>query len=144
MHVAQFAGALFASGLAIAVNAQSAAPAASSGPQSSDKVQQETIFKTTSFSVLVDVVVTNAGVAVHDIDPRQFHVYENGREQQASFFDEHKPDSGAGPAAQRRTLPPHYYNNVPNHAPGSAINVLPLLDNLDHSRDTIKRMSASR
>jgi VWFA-related protein len=130
MHVAQFAGALFVSGLAIAVNAQSAAPAASSGPQSSDKVQQEAIFKTTTFSVLVDVVVTNAGVAVHDIDPRQFHVYENGREQTISFFDEHQPESGPGPAIQRRTLPPHYYNNVPNQAPGSAINVL-LLDGLN-------------
>ncbi|MGA8089795.1 MAG: VWA domain-containing protein [Terracidiphilus sp.] len=130
MHVAQLAGALFVSGLAMAVHAQSAAPTASSRPKSSDKFQQETIFRTTSFSVLVDVVVTNEGVAVHGIDPRQFHIYENGREQQISFFDEHQPHSGVEPAAPKHTLPPHYYNNVPNHAPGSAINVL-LLDGLN-------------
>ncbi|HMG86139.1 MAG TPA: VWA domain-containing protein [Terracidiphilus sp.] len=130
MHVVKLAVALFVSGLAIAVQAQSAAPTASSGPQSSDKIQQETIFKTTSYSVLVDVVVTNESVAVHGIDPRQFHIYENGREQPISFFDEHKPESGAGPTAQRHALPPHYYDNVPNHAPGSAVNIL-LLDGLN-------------
>jgi VWFA-related protein len=130
MHVARFAGALFVSGLALAVHAQSASPTTSSGPQSSNKVQQEAIFRTTSFSVLVDVVVLNEGVAVHGIDPKQFHVYENGREQQISFFDEHKPESGAEAAAPKHTLPPHYYNNVPNHAPGGAINVL-LLDGLN-------------
>jgi VWFA-related protein len=130
MRVARFACGLLVSSLAIAVQAQSASPATDSGKQSLDKLQQETIFRTTSSSVLVDVVVTSEGMAVHGIDPRQFHVYENGREQQISFFDEHNQGSGAEPAGPKHVLPPHFYNNVPNHAPGSAINVL-LLDGLN-------------
>jgi VWFA-related protein len=131
MHVGQLAGALFVSGFAIAVHAQTAAPATSSAPQTSDKIQQqESIFRTTSFSVLVDVVVTNQGVAVYGIDPRQFHIFENGREQQVVFLDEHKPELNAEPSAQRHALPPHYYNNVPNHPPSTAVNVL-LLDGLN-------------
>jgi VWFA-related protein len=130
MRVARFACGLLVSSVAIAVQAQSPAPAANSGTQSLDKLQQETIFRTTSSSVLVDVVVTSEGVAVHGIDPREFHVYENGREQQISFFDEHKQASSAEPAGPKHALPPRFYNNVPNHAPGSAINVL-LLDGLN-------------
>ena len=130
MRVARFACGLLVSSVAIAVQAQSGSPVGNSGTQSLDKLQQETIFRTTSSSVLVDVVVTSEGVAVHGIDPREFHVYENGREQQISFFDEHKQGSSAEPAGPKHVLPPHFYNNVPNHAPGSAINVL-LLDGLN-------------
>ncbi len=58
-----------------------------------------------------------------------FHVYENGREQAITFFEEHKPDQTQA-AVQRRAMPPHYYNNLPVHPHGSAVNVL-LLDGLN-------------
>jgi VWFA-related protein len=87
------------------------------------------VLRTSSFTVVLDVVVTDSNVAVHEIDQKRFHVYENGREQAVTYFEEHKPDSAAS-TAKRRTMPPHYYNNLPAHPPGGAVNVL-LLDGLN-------------
>ena len=74
-------------------------------------------------------MVTDSNAAVHGIDQNRFHVYENGREQAITFFEEHKPDQ-AQAAVQHRAMPPHYYNNLPAHPHGSAVNVL-LLDGLN-------------
>jgi VWFA-related protein len=87
------------------------------------------VLRTNSFTVLLDVVVTDSNAAVHGIDPKRFHVYENGREQAITFFEERKPDQ-AQAAVQRRAMPPHYYNNLPVHPHGSAVNIL-LLDGLN-------------
>jgi VWFA-related protein len=126
MHVARFVAVLLVGGLAITAQAQSNTTPATQSP---NKDQQEAIFRTTTSAVLVDVVVTNGGVAVHGIDPKRFHIYENGREQQITFFDEHRP-VGGNPAAQRHALPPNFYNNLPKYPPGSAVNIL-LLDALN-------------
>ncbi len=91
--------------------------------------QSVPVLRTNSFTVLLDVVVTDSNAAVHGIDPKRFHVYENGREQAITFFEEHKPDPTQTPV-QHRAMPPHYYNNLPVHTRGSAVNVL-LLDGLN-------------
>lgn len=91
--------------------------------------QSAPVLRTNSFTVLLDVVVTDSNAAVHGIDQKRFHVYENGREQAITFFEEHQSDQ-AQAAVQRRAMPPHYYNNLPVHPRGSAVNVL-LLDGLN-------------
>lgn len=130
MHLARVAAVLVVGSFTLAAPAQPSTPPQKSGTQNTNTAQQEAIFRTTSFSVLVDVVVTNEGVAVHGIDPKRFHIFENGREQQITFFDEHRPETAQTPPAHRRTLPPHFYTNVPTQPPGSAVNVL-LLDGLN-------------
>jgi len=120
-------GMLLPSGAAFAF-AQTAAPAPSAAAGSSPR-QPELVLRTNAFSVVVDVVVTDQNVAIHGIDPKRFHVYENGREQAVTFFEEHKPDQTQA-AVQHRAMPPHYYNNLPAHPRGSAVNVL-LLDGLN-------------
>lgn len=80
-------------------------------------------------TVLVDVVATKKGQAVLGLDRKQFHVFEDGREQAIGFFEEHKPIMGQQ-VVQRRALPPHTYDNIPSQPPGSAVNVL-LLDALN-------------
>ncbi len=109
--------------------AAQAPPAATSATASLRQDQPQTVLRTNAFSVLVDVVVTDQNTAVHGIDPKRFHTYENGREQAITYFEEHKPDQSAVPV-QHRTMPPHYYNNLPTHSPSSAVNVL-LLDGLN-------------
>ncbi len=102
------------------------APSAAANPSPR---QPELVLRTNAFSVVVDVVVTDQNVAIHGIDPKRFHVYENGREQAITYFEEHKPNESTGPV-QHRAMPPHYYNNLPVHPRGSAVNVL-LLDGLN-------------
>jgi VWFA-related protein len=87
------------------------------------------VLRANAFAVLVDVVVTDQGKAVHGIDPKRFHVYDNGKEQAITFLDEHRPDQLL-PQRKHPTLPPHTYNNLPPHSPSSAVNVL-LLDGLN-------------
>ena len=86
--------------------------------------------------VLVDVVVTDHGTAVHGLDQKRFHVYEDGHEQAISAFDEHQPASAPAPeataalAARIAALPPHTYTNIPLYPEATAVNVL-LLDGLN-------------
>jgi VWFA-related protein len=84
--------------------------------------------------VLLDVVVTDKGAAIHGIDRQRFHVYQDGHEQPLAFFEEH---SSAGPhlAAARpamipASLPSHTFTNLPRTADSTAVNVL-LLDGLN-------------
>jgi VWFA-related protein len=79
--------------------------------------------------VLVDVVVTDRqGNAVHGLEQRGFHLFENGHEQEISVFSEQKP--GGTIAVKPVALPPHTYSNIPVFHEGSAVNVL-LLDGLN-------------
>lgn len=119
---------MVAAGVASFAAAQ--APAAATSPTVSSRQDQTgAVLRTNAFSVLVDVVVTDQNAAVRGIDSKRFHIYENGREQTITYFEEHKPNQAPSPV-QHRTMPPHYYNNVPNSPPGSAVNVL-LLDGLN-------------
>ena len=88
------------------------------------------VLQANTYTVLVDVVVTDRGKAIHGIDPKRFHVYDNGKEQAITFLDEHRPDQGSQAPLKLAALPPHLYNNLPSHSAVSAVNVL-LLDGLN-------------
>lgn len=124
MNASRLPAALLLAGFCISLLAQVPAPAspATSAPP-------EPVLRTNAFTVLVDVVVTDQGVAIHGIDPKRFHVYEDGREQAVTFFEEHHPAASEGPVPHR-ALPPNYFNNLPVRTPSSAVNVL-LLDGLN-------------
>ena len=84
--------------------------------------------------VLLDVVVTEKGAAVHSLERQRFHVFEDGHEQPVAFFEEH---SGAEPhpatvrpAMIPATLPQHTFTNLPQTGDSTAVNVL-LLDGLN-------------
>jgi VWFA-related protein len=89
-----------------------------------------TILQTTTNLVLVDVVVTVRGRAVRGLSQQQFHVFENGREQAITAFDEHEPAATPAVAAMPAPLPPHVFSNIPVYPEASAVNVL-LLDALN-------------
>ncbi|MGB6687964.1 MAG: VWA domain-containing protein [Terracidiphilus sp.] len=94
----------------------------------------ETVLHTTTNLVLVDVVVTGKGKAIHNLDRSQFHVFEDGHERPITSFDEHDP--AATPAAIPRpamipaSLPANTYSNFSADQVASAANVL-LLDELN-------------
>ena len=106
------------------------APAAPQSPANSAAAQQAPVFQTTTSLALVDVVVTEKGKAVHDLDRSKFHIYEDGREQPISAFDEHKPSAVPAALAVPPALPPHTYNNTPAYPATDVVNVL-LLDGLN-------------
>jgi VWFA-related protein len=95
-----------------------------------------TVLHTTTNLVLVDVVVTDKGKAIHSLDRSRFHVFEDGREQPITSFDEHEPAASLARIAPAQssvlptTLPPRTYSNVPVQAESSAANVL-LMDELN-------------
>jgi VWFA-related protein len=79
--------------------------------------------------VLVDVVVTADGQPVDGLAKQRFHVFEDGREQTITSFEEHRA-SDAPVVAPAPALPPHVYSNDPQFDLSSAANVL-LLDALN-------------
>jgi len=88
-----------------------------------------TILHANANLVLVDVIVTDKGKAIHSLDRGSFHVFEDGREQAISTFDEHHP--AATPLTPNRIkLPPHTYSNIPVYPDAGVVNVL-LLDGLN-------------
>jgi VWFA-related protein len=80
--------------------------------------------------VLVDVVATNRDQPVHGLDRKAFHVFEDGKEQPITSFDEHQPGGAAAPAFMAASLPANTYTNLPEYPQSSAVNVL-LLDALN-------------
>jgi VWFA-related protein len=93
--------------------------------------------------VLLDVVVTDRGSAVHGIDRSRFHVVEDGKEQTISSFEEHQPAPIPAQGYKPLALPPHTYSNAPLYQQATAFNVL-LLDGLntpiDKQTDVRKQM----
>jgi VWFA-related protein len=83
--------------------------------------------------VLVDVVVTEKGNPVHDLDRSRFHIIEDGYEQRITYFDEAKPAASASPAASAICITQTtagIVSNVPCAASLGPVNVL-LLDALN-------------
>lgn len=87
------------------------------------------VFRTNAQMVLVDVVATDNGKAVHGLKASDFRVYEDGSEQAISSFEEHR-STDALQVAQVTDLPPHTYSDAPIYAVPSAANIL-LLDGLN-------------
>jgi VWFA-related protein len=106
------------------------APAAQQAPASSAPAQPAAVFQVGANLVLVDVVVTDQGNAVHGLDRSRFHVLEDGREQVITSFDEHTPSGTAMLAVKPAALPPNVFSNIPAYPEVGAVNVL-LLDGLN-------------
>jgi VWFA-related protein len=106
---------------------QAAAPPPPSG---------EVVLRANSSLVLVDVVVTGRGKVVHGLGRDKFRIYENGRLQPITAFEEHTAGSSSRAAATAPAapaLPPDTYTNRPESGPAAdlpAVNVL-LLDALN-------------
>src|SRR5208283_1106927 len=66
------------------------APAAPAQKPTAGATPQTVVHASTNL-VLLDVVVTDRGSAVHGIDRNRFHVVEDGKEQAISSFEEHQP-----------------------------------------------------
>ena len=106
-----------------------AAKASSSAPETNSPLAKGIVMQARADLVLVDLVVTEGGDALHGLDKSHFHVLEDGREQTITSFDEHKPASVPG-AARQIKLPPNTYTNLPAYPQVPAVNVL-LLDGLN-------------
>jgi VWFA-related protein len=132
MHPFRFLAALLLAGFLNAAAGQSAGPQSTpaAGPATPTPAPNMPVLQINANLVLVDVVVTNHGKAVHGLNQRQFRILEDGREQTITSFDEHMPDAGPAVAAKPAPLPPHVYSNVPEYAEGGVVNVL-LLDALN-------------
>jgi len=106
------------------------APSAESGTAG----QGMTTLHASARLVLLDVVVTEKGAAVHGLDRQRFHVFEDGHEQPVAFFEEHSSaephPASSRPAMIPTTLPPHTFTNLPQTGDATAVNVL-LLDGLN-------------
>jgi VWFA-related protein len=102
------------------------------GAQAADSTPAQPIpvLHMTSNLVLVDVVVTDHGKAVHGLDRGKFHLFEDGQEQAIGAFEEHQPAAVPSALPVPPKLPPHTYNNVPLYPDTGVFNVL-LLDGLN-------------
>lgn len=85
----------------------------SSGQSASAPESGPTVLRANANLVLVDVVVSERGNAVHGLDQRQFHIFEDGKEQAITSFDEHQPAAGSAAHAKTAALPPFTYTNAP-------------------------------
>jgi VWFA-related protein len=97
-----------------------------------DNKQQATpsiTHRTQADIVLLDVVVTADKTAVHGLNQEKFQIYDDGKLQSMTVFEEHNP-GGAPVVAKAPILGPNIYSNVPEFNVGSAANVL-LLDALN-------------
>jgi VWFA-related protein len=124
--------ALVLAGLLNAASGQGTGPQSTpaAGPATPVSKPEMPVLRANANLVLVDVVATEQGNAVHGLVKRQFHIMENGLEQAITAFDEHRPETGPATAAKPAVLPPHVYTNVPVYAESGAVNVL-LLDGLN-------------
>ena len=102
---------------ASAARAQSALPAA------------QPSLRTGANLVLVDVVATDHDQSVHGLDRSAFHIFEDGKEQVISSFEEHRP-AAALPVYLALPLPANTYSNAPAYTKSTAVNIL-LLDALN-------------
>jgi len=108
-----------------------AAPTAAAPAQNpSSQATPQTVVHANTNLVLLDVVVTDRGSAVHGIDRSRFHVVEDGKEQTISSFEEHEPAPVPAQGYKPVALPPNTYSNAPLYPQASAFNVL-LLDGLN-------------
>ncbi len=117
----------------VSVACGQAAPA-QAGPAVQNSAPAPTLVHANANLVLVDVVVTDHGKAVHGLERSRFHLFENGKELPISAFDEHRPAAAPADAAAIKAeiaaLPAHTYTNVPVYPDAGVVNVL-LLDALN-------------
>jgi VWFA-related protein len=120
----------FASGQGTPAQAQASPAPAEQSTSASASETESTVLHANANLVLVDVVVSERGNAVHGLDRRRFHIFEDGKEQTITSFDEHQPAAGSTALPKTASLPPNTYTNVPVYPEAPAVNVL-LLDALN-------------
>ena len=107
-----------------------AAPQEPSSNQNND--QPQTVIRTTTRLVIVDVVAQNdKGNPVTDLKSQDFAVLENGKPQQVKVFNFQSHTTASAKAAQPvPTIAPGVVTNIPAYPVTSALNVI-LLDGLN-------------
>ena len=88
-----------------------------------------TTFRTSANLVLVDVVVREKQKPVLGLKNSDFQVWEDGKPQRVTVFEEHTANDEGKPEGVP-ALAPHVYSNIPQYRISSAANVL-LLDALN-------------
>jgi VWFA-related protein len=110
---------------AICLARQATAPPAANSPGELPNLRAQATM------VIADVVVTDKGKAIHGIDPKRFHIFEDGREQPLAFVEEHAPPPESAEAPRPAAhAEPNIVSNFPEYPPASAVNIL-LLDGLN-------------
>ncbi|MFY9744716.1 MAG: VWA domain-containing protein [Acidobacteriaceae bacterium] len=110
--------------------AQTAPAPATSSAAEQPATQLIPLFRTNANLVLVDVVVRDKGNPVHDLKAEDFRVFEDGREQKITVFEEHRATDEIEVGKAPADLPPNTWSDAPRYAVTSAANVL-LLDALN-------------
>jgi VWFA-related protein len=117
--------------------AGAAATPAAQSPQSPAQPQpvyeSATVLKATTRLVVIDVVATDKGRAVTDLQRNDFKVFEDGKEQEIKVFALQQPSFTAGAkatSARNLTLPEGTFTNVPQSKLDNTLNVV-LLDALN-------------
>ncbi len=113
-----------------AVSGGQAAPTQAPGPASQDTSAAVPLFRANANLVLVDVVVRDKGKPVHDLEAADFRVFEDGRQQKITVFEQHRSTDAMEVSATPENLPPNTWSDAPRYAVTSAANVL-LLDALN-------------
>jgi VWFA-related protein len=113
-----------------AIQAQTAPPSTNPPSAAQDSTHSIPLFRTNANLVLIDVVVHEKGNPVHDLRASDFRVFEDGREQKVTVFEEHRSTDALQVSAPPADLPANTYSDAPQYAVTSATNVL-LLDALN-------------
>ncbi len=108
----------------------SSAQSSSSAGASGTLEKAPTVLHAKANLVLVDVVVTDRGKAVHGIGKEQFHIFDDRHEQTIVSFDERTPAAVQSSSAEPVVMPANTYSNVPAFPEATAVDVL-LLDGLN-------------
>jgi VWFA-related protein len=112
------------------IQAQTAPPSTNPPSTTQDSSHSIPLFRTNANLVLIDVVVHDKGNPVHDLRASDFHVFEDGREQKVTVFEEHRSTDALQVSAPPPDPAPNTFNDAPRYAVTSAANVL-LLDALN-------------
>src|SRR5258708_4648994 len=111
-----------------AASSPQAAPSSQSGNGPAGSQQPETVLKTNTRLVMVDVVATNnKGVPVTDLKPEEFTIAEDGKPQKIGSFNFQSPEGS--PDADQDKLPKNVVSNVPR-GNATGLNVI-LLDRIN-------------
>ena len=115
----------------VALSASFASQILAQTPAAPDSESSVATFRVNARSVVVDVVVTDkSGKAVTGIPRQNFQVFEDGKPQAVTFFEEHAGAATTAAPAEPAPLPPGTFINVPRALPADSVNVL-LMDALN-------------
>ena len=96
-----------------------------------DSESSAATFHVTARNVVIDVVVTDkSGKAVTGIPRQNFQVFEDGKPQTMTFFEEHAGAAATAAPVEPPPLPPDTFTNVPRALPADSVNVI-LMDALN-------------